>query len=227
MKIILIMALMLITPIAQCALEIPEAAYYSVDPKEGPIYITNPAAGLEDLSVYSYTYSVDMDTLKENAGVEGPLFLEIFNPETGSWINTSINSEVDGSDDLTRIGVVNFKVNLADLSGPFLGLSKFRFVDVRGSPLRDANNGDAFEFSGPNIIVNFKDESYRSLGGGRYAYSVMARSERTVAVGLRTTSDGNNWIWVGTPLKSGSKGWTRLEWNNAPHYRVVEFKIYS
>jgi hypothetical protein len=172
-------------------------------------------------------YSVDLDKLKEISRAEDPLFLEVYNPETGIWINTTINTLVDGDTDITRPEIVHYKVNLAELGSPFIGLSRFRFVDAKGNALRDSNNGDAIEFSGPRIVVNLKDENYKRLAGGLYSYSVWARSENTIAIGLRGTTDLSNWVWVGSPFKSSSMGWTKLEWTNAPYYKVVEFKIYS
>ena len=225
-KITLFLALGLVVSISQAAIEIPESPYGAVDPWEGAVYITKPATGLEDLPIYTYAYSVDLDKLKEISRAEDPLFLEIYNPETEKWINTSINTALDGDTDVTRPEIVHYKVNLAELGSPFLGLSRFRLVDARGNALRDANNGDVIEFSGPRIVVNLKDENYRRLAGGLYSYSVWARSENTITIGLRGTADLSNWVWVGSPLKSSSKGWTKLEWTNAPYYRVVEFKVY-
>jgi hypothetical protein len=225
-RIILILVLGLIITISQAALEIPEPLYSAIDPGEGAIYITKPATGLEDLPVYTYVYSVDLDKLKSISRAEDPLFLEIYNPETEKWINTSINTAVDGDTDATRPEIVLYKVNLTELGSPFLGLSRFRFVDARGNALRDANNGEVIGFSGPRIVVNLKDENYKRLAGGLYSYSVWARSENTITIGLRGTADLSNWVWVGSPLKSSSKGWTKLEWTNAPYYKVVEFKIY-
>ncbi|NPV63860.1 MAG: hypothetical protein HPY61_14760 [Methanotrichaceae archaeon] len=226
-EILLILALGLIISITHAALEISESPYGKVDPENGSIYITKPATGLEDLPVYTYVYSVDLEKLKEISMAEDPLFLEIYNPETGNWINTSINTAVDGDPDITRPEIVHYKVNLAELGSPFLGLSRFRFVDARGNALRDANNGDAIEFSGPRIVVNLKDENYKRLAEGKYSYGVWARSEDTIAIGLRGTTDLSNWVWVGSPLKSSSMGWTKLEWIKMPYYKVIEFKIYS
>ncbi|MBN1234758.1 MAG: hypothetical protein JW999_01770 [Methanotrichaceae archaeon] len=35
-----------------------------------------------------------------------------------------------------------------------------------------------------------------------------------------------NVLNIGLLPKIGSKGWTKLEWVNAPYFKVVEFKIY-
>lgn len=221
------LALSLIIPIAMGALEIPEPSYNAVTPDEGPLYSTKPAIGLEDLSVYSYTYLVDLGKVKESSKSQDPLYLQIYNPETNNWINTSIDASEDGKEHPTMKGVIQYKVDSAKFGDPFLGLSKFRFIDAKGNALKDANNGDPIEFSGPRIVVNLKDEKYKKEPGGSYSYSVLARSEATVAIGLRGTLDRNNWVWIGSPFKSSSEGWTKLEWKNVPYYRVVEFKIFE
>lgn len=226
-RLIFTLALSLIIPMAMGAIQIPEPYYNMIRPSVGPLYDTNLVEGLEDLSVYSYTFSVDIDKVKENSEYNGHLYLQIHNPETNSWISTDINTSEDGETDPTRKGVINYRVDSKKFGDPFLGLSKFRFVDANGNALKYANNGESVEFIGPRIIVDLKDEKYKREQGGSYSYSVMARSESTVAIGLRGTMDKSNWVWIGSPIKSGSKAWTALEWKIMPYYKVVEFKIFE
>jgi hypothetical protein len=226
-KIILVLAMGLIIPIAIGALQLPEQYYCAVSPIEGPLYDTRPVEGLEDLSVYSYTFSIDIDKFKKALGYKGHLYLQIYNPETDRWINTGINASKDGVSDLTRKGVINYKIYSSKFGEPFLGQSKLRFVDKNGTALKDENNQESAEFDGPKIIADLKDEKYKRDQAGAYTYSVMARSESMQIIGLRGTLDKGNWVWVGSPLKSNSKTWTELEWKNATYYQVVEFKIFE
>ena len=225
-RLILALAIGFIIPVVMGALEIPEPIYNAVTPSEGPLYVTKPAIGLEDLYIYSYKYGVDLEKIKQKFMHQSNLHLQIFNPETNNWIDTGINTSKEGIAHPTMKGVVEYKMDASEFGDPFLGLSKFRFVDVEGDALKETN-GETIEFLGPRIVVNLKDEDYKRQANGLYSYSVWARSESTVAIGLRGTLDKMNWVWIGEPFKSSSKAWTKLEWKNAPYYRVVEFKIFD
>jgi hypothetical protein len=221
--IVLILATCVTISLAFGAMEIPQVPYNAIDPSEGPMYVTNLAVGLENLYVYMYTFSLDLEQFKDSYKANDPLFLEIYNPETQKWINTSIQ----GTKDLTK-KQFNYRVNFANLGEPFIGSSKFRLVDAKGNAIKDTN-GDAIEYAGPRIVVNLKDENYKRDSQGTYTYSVMARSDeqKTILIGLRGTLDKAKWDWVGTPQTVSSRGWTKLEWKNEPYYKVLEFKIYS
>jgi hypothetical protein len=219
-----ILVFSLIVPMAMGGLVIPPSPFNEVVPKEGSLYITQTTIDrLEDF--YSYTYKVDLKTIKEISKAQDPINLQIYNPETDKWIDTNAN----GTKDSTRLGVYDYRVNFAklDLGMPFLGTSKYRLVDANGTALKDAN-GYAIEFSGPNIIVNLRDETYaiqKESGKNLYSYGVLARSDRTVPIDIRGTRDGRTWEWYGYPVKSGSRGWTKLEWINAPYFQKMEFAI--
>jgi hypothetical protein len=224
---LLVLALSLTAPIAIGALEIPEPLYNAVSPISGPLYATEPAVGLENISVYSYNYSLNIDQIKAASKSNDTLYLQIYNPETNNWIDTGINTAVDGKTYPATSEVVEYKVDSMMFGEPFLGLSKYRFVDAEGNALKDASNGNPIEFSGPRIVLNLKDEEFRRDADGTYSYSVLARSENTTPIGLQGTSDKINWTWIGSPIRSSSKSWTKLEWNNASYYKVVEFKVFE
>jgi len=216
MKILIaILAIGLITQVAMGATEIPEPIYGSVIPNEGVTYVSKPA---------TYIYQVDVEKLKENSKSQDPLHLQIYNPETNQWLNTRINTAINGSID--HDGVIDYRVDLAKLSTPFLGLSKFRFVDSKGNALKDVMNGEAIEFIGPKITANFRNESYKRDEAGTNSFSVWVRSYDTIYVCLcGRQSEEDNCEWFGPSIKSTSRGWVRLEWINVPYYRIVEFKI--
>lgn len=219
MKILrLIFSLGLIMIAASGTIKISEPIYGNVTPNEGVTYIS-------EHSIYSY--QIEIEKLKENSKSQDPLYLQIYNPEASLWLNTSINtSNKSINASKNRDSIINLKIDLAKLTPHFLGLSKFRFVDSKGNALMDRRNGEPIEFIGPNIRANFRNESYKREKSGKYSYSVWVRSYDTIYVGLcGRQSEEDNCEWFGHSIKSNSRGWIKLEWINAPYYRIVEFKI--
>lgn len=213
-----------IIEIALGTLEIPNPIYYNITPNQGAIYESSDSTNNNYLNYY--LYHVNINELKYSSGSKDPLNMQIYNPETSQWLDANINTSTNGSRDRTPEGTISFKVNIYIISTPFVGLSKFRFVDSKGNPLKDAINGNALEFSGPKILSNFKDESYVKEDDGTYTYSVWIRSDDSITVGLHgLRPEIDIWEWCRPNLTSNSWGWTKLEWRKAPFYKIIKFEI--
>lgn len=227
-KLIVILALGIFMPMAIGAIEVSGPIYSNVVPDEGSIDVSKPIISDECIPDHSYIYQVDMEKLKKNSrsSDRDPLFLQVYNPETKKWIYTGINTAINGSRDLTHKGVINYKIDLAKLGPSFLGLSRFRFVDLRGNALRDSVDGEPIEFIGPRIVANLRNERYNRVDGSTYSYSVWVRSEDSVVIGLYgMRPNESTWELFNTKLESNSRGWIKLEWKNAPYYKMIDFKV--
>jgi len=179
-----------------------------VVPFNGSLYITDPISDLGGLYSYDYKAKV-VDFHSDEPLVVG---LEIYDPVANFWIGAGSQNYQPGQSWL------NFSVNFARLSfqEPFLGLTKYRLV----SDGRVLN-----EFTGPNIVVNFRNESLERLSDGNYIYRVEVRSILSpVPVYIFYTKDGKN--WQRSPNRQqydGSGQWQELEWVREPHYQKLEF----
>ncbi|NPV61725.1 MAG: hypothetical protein HPY61_03680 [Methanotrichaceae archaeon] len=180
----------------------------TVLPYNGSLYITEPISEIS--GVYSYNYKAQVHDFRSDRPLT--IGLEILDPVTNFWIGAGSQNYEPGQSWL------NFSVNFARLSfqGPFLGTTKYRFT----SEGRIIN-----ESSGPNIVVNFRNESLERLSDGNYKYRVEVRSSRSpLPVYIFYTNDGKNWHRsVNRQQYDGNGDWQELEWAKEPHYQKLEF----
>jgi hypothetical protein len=184
----------------------------SVTPYNGSLYFTAPIRGQID-HVYTYTYSAEF---KPTENLEPIVInLEVFDPVSGEWIYVARRTY----DPSQRF--LNFTVNFAELSlfaKPFLGESKFRFVSEEGIPISK-------EFPGPDILVNFRNETHIE-GATSRTYRVEVRSSLpNLPIALAYTQDNN--LWKNNPstrnYTSNNSEWKTLEWANYPKYYGIEY----
>lgn len=214
--VILIIALITAVSLAAGGLRVPAAPITSVDPKQGPLYSTTPLIDLED--IYSYNFLVDI----KGVNAKQPITLQIYDPLRNQWIDTNIA----GVPDSTITEALDFKVNFAllNFSGLFLGPSRERLVDANNEVIKMGNI--PYEISGPDIVVNFKDENaVREPDKDKYKYSVMARSSKSATIDIRIVRDGfgKDGGYYGHPYKCSSSAWNKIEWNGAPYFEEIEF----
>jgi hypothetical protein len=181
-----------------------------VEPYNGSLYITEPLEGIED--VYSYNYYVEIESLPDQEPMT--VDLVIYDPVARSWIFAA-SQEYDPSQRW-----LNYTVNFAKLNfkEPFLGESKYRLVSD-GRTLNEA--------VGPNVTVNFREESVERLSDGTFAYRANVRSSITpLDVYVYYTNDGRTWQRSSQkPVSeySAPGQWQELEWRNMPRYQKLEF----
>ena len=214
--VILIIALGSVVSLAAGGLIVPAVPITSVELKEGPLYSSTPLSDLED--IYSYNFLVDI----KGVNAKQPLTLQIYDPLGDRWID----SNTTGIPDATITEALNFKVNFAMLnfSGLFLEPSRGRLVDANDQVIKVG--GVPSEFSGPKIVVNFKDENaVREPDKDLYKYSVWVRSSKTATIDIRIVRDenGKDGGYYGHPYKCSSPGWNKIEWNDAPYFEEIEF----
>jgi hypothetical protein len=184
----------------------------SVTPYNGSLYFTTPIRGQID-HVYTYTYSAEFEPTENLEPMV--INLEVYDPVSCEWIHVARRTYD------TSQRFLNFTVNFAELSlfeKPFLGESRFRFVSEDGTPISK-------EFPGPDILVNFRNETHIE-GPTSRTYRVEVRSSLSnLPVALAYTQDNN--LWKNNPTtrmySSNNSEWKTLEWANFPKYYGIEY----
>jgi len=156
-----------------------------------------------------YVYGATLTFL----GTDEPIRVELEakNPDDQNWV--SVGQQCYSQKN------INFVVDKLPFTDPFLGLLEYRFVSgdrVLGS------------FTGPNIYVNFRNESYE-VTNGKYTYSVaVSSSVSDLPVYLMHSKNNVNWDNVDeVPFRNytmGNGSWEVLEWEDYPAYRMFKFK---
>jgi hypothetical protein len=194
--------------------ELPFQKEGNITPENGPLY-TNIQKVLMGINDYNYTYKIDLKT-NESMAVK----LEILDPISKKWLDAGTQNY--GPNQITS---ATFDVNFAELgfAGPFLGKTKYRLNDT-------SSNKTIFGSSGPNILVNFGNDTAQKIGKNRYDYSVEVRSLlRNLYVYIRhaNSTDGTNWSKLEFPKNyiSNNASWETLRWENLPYYHKVEFVV--
>jgi len=182
----------------------------TVVPFNGSLYFTDPLTG-PITDVYTYTYTADIYKSQANGPVE--IRLEVYDPVAGRWLNGGLQTIDPGMTNLTySVNFANFFKNL------FLGETKYRFI---------SNDIVIGEYSGPDIDVNFKNESHIEAAGAKLTYQVEVRSSLpNVPIALAYTTDNNIWQLHKDKriYESNASEWKVLAWNAYPRYYSYEFE---
>jgi|GEM_PF-4676551 len=211
---VLLLALCFAIPLAVAGLINQPEVYSNVSLKNGSLYsVDHPIVGLDN---YSYYYrfnlsNLDIDTRER---CQDDLILKILKPlnSTNNWMMPN-QSKISCSD-------LVIKVNFTDtFKEPFLGMMKYRLIDIGEEKILEESNG-------PEIVFNFRNERSLKKSNNVYDYSVEARSSiNNSTVYILYEDSRGKWkrYSVNRTYVSNNSEWKLLKWEDAIYFHRMEF----
>lgn len=203
---------------ANAGLELPNGINMNVSvmPIKGALYFNTDFFG--DLEIYNYTYTFELLGADKESRPE-KMLLQFRNESASNWTH---GIEIDN---LNQDSVVIKEVDLSKVLGEYLGEVEYRVIDGNN----ETPDNVLYSSKGPEIVVNFKDESANKIDEDLYNYSVFVRSSISpldIYIFYSDADEPNNINWnrYSEVQTCRNENWSRLSWDDAPWFHRLEFQ---
>jgi hypothetical protein len=213
----MIVCLLILGIIAASALTVPPSPKSLIEPMKGPLYT---GIDLED-DQNLYNYSIELGVLAA-LQKERPFIIKLMisDPLNNKWIEVARGRYYPKSEKWFNI-TADLSTLAREASGGKKILEKLEYKLVSTS-----DNRTIFAGFGPEIVVNFRNESWQRSENGSYNYSVsLCSSISNLAIDiLYKNSDRVAWrSYNRSKTYNSSKNWKLIVWTGAPYLYKIKF----